>query len=276
MSKWRRLGTGLVPIAVLLMLVACGAPPASNPTSIPSAGASPTRVVEEPTEETDGTETVLPTEPGSEGPGVPPVDLTNPFPKILGPTPAPDGWRVEPCTGDGPFLCVLEGAQNVGFVHLSSYPLETMTDFQVMLSAAGVDAASFNYKDPGDAARARQALTAFVENYHSTIMQDRQATFGDTKTYKRLETEEINVGELPGLRYGFTLLNQDGSIHERWLSFSTFDGEGLFTIVASYYPDPELSFRSDEDLLHFEPFLVDIIKGLRLPHPEVRGDKTRG
>jgi hypothetical protein len=287
---------GLAPmLLILLALAACGAPngsPAGEPTPTLSppatleatatatepveAGASPTAVVEEPT----ATETVIPTETavsgGLDGEGSPPVDLTNPFPKILGLAPAPEGWSVRPCEGDGPILCVLEGTVNIGFVHLSSYPLETMTDFQKMLSDAGLDAETFDYKDPGDAARARQALQAFVENYHSVIMKDREATFGGTKGYRRLETEEINVGELPALRYGLVILNQDGSVYERWLSYSAFDGEGLFTIVASFYPNRELSFRSDEDLLKFEPFLVEIIKGLKLPHPEVRGDKSRG
>ena len=46
--------------------------------------------------------------------------------------------------------------------------------------------------------------------------------------------------------------------------------------MAPFYPNPEQSFRSDEDLQEFEPFLVEIIKGLKLPHPEVRGDKFRG
>src|SRR5688500_7492605 len=225
MSKWRLLGTGLVYIILMLVMVACGAPTATGTPGAPSTpgtpsvppngeptqtmvtatvkataqptepveggvSPSPTPVVEEPTAVTG---TATPTGTASAGPIRPPVDLTNPFPKILGPAPAPEGWSVQPCSGDAPFLCVLEGAQNIGFVHLSSYPLETMTDFQKMLSDAGVDAESFDYKDAGHAAKVRQALTAFVENYHITIMQDRQATFGNTKTYKRLETEEINI-----------------------------------------------------------------------------------
>lgn len=281
MLNWRRLGAGFAPL-VIVLLAACGEAPASTstPTSVPptvvvtpTAGVAPTRTVEKPTEVV---RTPVPTQTASSEPIEPPVDLTNPFPKILGAAPAPEGWSVEPCAGNAPYLCMQEGEQSVGYVSLNSYPLETLPDFQAMLTEAGVDAEAFDYKNPAHAARARGALTAFVESYHENIMQDREITFGSAKTYERLETEEINVGELPGLRYGFVLMNEDGSVYERWLSFSTFDGEGLFTIVAPFDPNPEQSFRSDEDLLKFEPFLVEIIEGLKMPHPEVRGDKIRG
>jgi hypothetical protein len=125
----------------------------------------------------------------------------------------------------------------------------------------------------------RLALRAFVENYHKIFMEDREATFGGTKTYQRLETREINIGDLPGLQYGFVVLNADGSVHERWLSHSAFDGKGLFTLVSSYYPgqpDAPFAFRSDAELQEFVPFLPEIMRGLKMPHPEVQGDKTRG
>ncbi|MDQ3901194.1 MAG: hypothetical protein M3319_12430 [Actinomycetota bacterium] len=250
---------------------------AGEETSLPETGLPTATAVAHGTEVAEPTATPANANPrATEEAAIPPVDTTNPFPKILGPNRAREGWHVQPCEGNGPFLCVLKGAENIGFVHLSSYPLETMPDFRQMLSDAGVDADLFDHKNPRHVTQARQALMAFVENYHSLIMEDRKATFGSTKTYKRLETSEADVGELPGLRYGMAVLNQDGSIYERWLSYSTFDGEGLFTIVASFYPDRELSFRSDAELLQFEPFLVEIIKGLKLPHPEVRGDKIRG
>src|SRR5687767_11693893 len=174
MSKWRLLGTGLTYIILMLVMVACGAPTATGTPgvpgtpSVPPAGEptqtmvtatvastarptdpvdrevspSPTRVVEEPTKVTETAipTTAIPTETAAAGPAQPPVDLTNPFPKILGPTPAPEGWNVQPCPGDAPFLCVSEGVQNIGFVNLSSYPLQTLPEFQKMLSDAGVDA----------------------------------------------------------------------------------------------------------------------------------------
>jgi hypothetical protein len=281
------------------MLAACGTPETqSTPTPIrvtatvevaaPTATAAfeatplPTNTIEQPR----ATDTVPVTKPtttrgstGPEGPNQPPADTTNPFPKLVGPTPAPAGWSVAPCEGQAPLLCVQKGTENVGYVHLSTFPLSTMSEFEGMLRDAGVNPDSLDLKDPEQAAKVRLALRAFVENYHKIFMEDREATFGGTKTYQRLETREINIGDLPGLQYGFVVLNADGSVHERWLSHSAFDGKGLFTLVSSYYPgqpDAPFAFRSDAELQEFVPFLPEIMRGLKMPHPEVQGDKTRG
>jgi hypothetical protein len=288
----------LLTLLLLPLLAACGTPETqSTPTPVeatatvevvaPTATAAieatplPTGTTGQPqaTETVPGA-TPVPTRGSNEpNPSPPPADTTNPFPKIIGPTPAPAGWSVAPCEGQAPLLCVQKSTENVGYVHLSTFPLSTMSEFEGMLRDTGLDANSLNLKDPEQAAKVRTALRAFVENYHKIFMEDRGATFGGTKTYQRLETKEINIGELPGLQYGFVVLNADGGVHERWLSHSAFDGKGLFTLVSSYYPgqpDAPFAFRSDAELQEFAPFLPEIMRGLKMPHPEVQGDKTRG
>jgi hypothetical protein len=139
-----------------------------------------------------------------------------------------------------------------------------------MLRGAGLDPASVDYRDPQQVPLVKAALHAFVDNYHAIFEQDRQATYGGTRTYVRLQTQDVSMGDLPAVHYGFAVRNPDGTIHERWLSYAGFDGDLLFIIVAPFYPDDLPGrFRSDDELQQFEPYLTRIAEGLKLPLPTV-------
>jgi hypothetical protein len=258
----KQLNRGLVSLAALLLLAACGASdpvPATN-TPAPGPTAGGTVSVETATPPPAVTQSPSPSVPGE-----------HPFAGILGPISAPPGWSVVLCPGEGDprliFLCVNEGEQAIGRVEISTYPLDTLPDFQQMLTTAGLQPGAIDYKNPDHEQRIVTALQAFVEAYHRSISEDRQGAYGSTTTYTRLETSESRVSEMRGVRYGFAGINSDGSTRERWLSHAAFDGDRLYLIVAHYDPASHFSFQSDEQVLLFEPHLAKIVEGLKLPNP---------
>jgi len=227
-------------------------PPEASPTAIGSATALPTATAARP-----ATPTALPTTPE------PAVQSDNLFAIILGTVTAPEGWAVRPCEGDASLLCVWEGEEAVGTAELMLYPIETLPDFQEMLSSAGVEPGPLEEPAPEFLA----ALQEFVADYHTSFETDRQAEYGDRVRYSRLETQEVMVGEMPGLRYGFAGLEPDGGAYERWVTTVAFDGELLYILVAFYRPGEPSSFRSDADLQEFLPQLTPIVARLQLPIP---------
>ncbi|MGA7730286.1 MAG: hypothetical protein WCD37_03325 [Chloroflexia bacterium] len=264
-------------VLALVALTACGAPTPGSPTPAPSqATPTPQAILPSPPPATATQAstapptlpqpTITPTEPQATPD---PEAIDNIWSSILGATPAPSGWSVRPCPWQSaPFLCVSIGNEIIGSPEINIYSLQTHNELQQMLADAGLDPASVDYRDPQQAPRVMAALMAFVDNYHLTFEEDRRVTYGGTKTYSRLETQEIMMGDLPAVQYGFAVLNADGSVHERWLSYAGFDGDLLFVVVAPFYPDDLPGrFRSDEELQQFEPYLKKIIGGLKLPLP---------
>jgi hypothetical protein len=192
---------------------------------------------------------------------------SNVFKFILGEAEALGGLRVAPCDWDAPVLCVLDGSETVGQVELFMSHLETLPEFQQTLKNEGLAPGSIDYRDTAQAPAMKAALAKFVEDYHKTFEEDRRITYGDTATYARLETEEASIGDIPGLRYGFLVNDKAGKVLERWISFAAFDGEMLYILTPHYDPRSHMSFRSDEDLQSFEPYMHRIAAGLKLPLP---------
>src|SRR5687768_10820735 len=207
-STTKQLYRGIV-LPALLVLAACGTSDLVPPTNTTPPG--PTAVVTV----SIGANTPLPAvTPSSTAAG------EHPFAGILGPTSAPPGWSVILCPGEGDarliFLCVSEGGQAIGRVEVSTYPLDTLPDFQQMLIDAGLRPGAIDYLNPDHQNQIMTALQAFVEAYHKGISEDRQGVYGDTTKYTRLETAESQVGEMKGIRYGFAGIEPDGSTRERW------------------------------------------------------------
>jgi hypothetical protein len=198
----------------------------------------------------------------------------NLFAVLLGTVSAPAGWTVRPCEGDGPFLCVLKGQEDVGAVHLSIYPIETMTDFERMLTTAGGQIGPLDLTDPQQRDRLMIALESFVAAYHTAIESDRQVEYGGQIRYVRIENEVVMMGALPGLRFGFAGEAEDEAVFERYISFVAYDGDLMYILVAAYRPGSIPTFRSDEELTEFLPHLTQIVAGLRLPLPVLQTDVT--
>lgn len=277
-----------------VLLVACGTPPteqggsstpisaptasetapATTPavtaiTTTPAATQAPTAAATASATQPARTEVPdTPATPGDADPGVG-TDVVggNVFKFILGSARAPEGLAVQPCDWDAPVLCVLSGDELAGQVELFMSHLETLPEFRQTLESAGLTPGSIDYRDPEQAPALAAALRTFVEDYHRTFEEDRRLTYNDKATYTRLETQEVRVADIPGLRYGFVVHDNGGKVLERWISFAAFDGSILYILTPHYDPRSHMSFRSDEELQRFEPYMSEIATGLKLPLP---------
>jgi hypothetical protein len=211
-------------------------------------------------------------------PTAPDPSSDNLFATILGPAEAPALWAVRPCQGDAPFLCITDGQERVGAVTLYLSHLEALeapppgappasdASLADLLRQQGLTPGAIDPRNPEHASKIAAAMRAFVEQYHRTVERDRQAS-APGLTYTRLATEPAQIGSIPGLRYGFALTDQAGTVRERYLNYAAFDGTLLYVLVAQYDGGTESAFRSDEELRRFEPYLTKLVAGLRLPLP---------
>ncbi|MDQ5823772.1 MAG: hypothetical protein M3441_06105 [Chloroflexota bacterium] len=244
---------------------------APGSTAEPSASVTPaaTEVIDRPETPEPGATTT----PGDDGAGVgTDVVGSNLFKFILGEADAPEGLIVAPCDWDPPVLCVLEGSEVVGQVELFMSHLETLPDFQKNLESEGLTPGSIDYRNSEQAPGIVAALRTFVEDYHKSFEEDRRLTYGDTATYTRLETQDASIADIPGLRYGFVVNDKEGKVLERWISFAAFDGTMLYILTPHYDPRSHTSFRSDEEVQSFEPYMREIAANLKLPLPVLETD----
>lgn len=162
---------------------------------------------------------------------------------ILGETSAPANWQVQPC--DVPtMLCVEANSELVGTVERFVTPV-----------------AELNVPTDGSA---ESLLQSWVENQYETIQQDRE-TGDSTLTFTTQPPTGVSIGSLPGLRYGFTTTQSDGTLFDRTLGYVATDGEFLYVFATSAISgDPTGGFSSDEALTEFEPHFAEIVEGLNL------------
>jgi hypothetical protein len=232
------------------------APTAAVDSPLPTA----TAPVPTPTVRTDSP---LPTATASQ----PAPTSGNPFATILGPVTTPPGWTVEPCEGEGPFLCVSPGAPFPATVELLQYPIDQHEDAPQWLADAGLEPGqTLDPEDPEQARAAREVLHALRADHMGVVDEDRGITYPEGRSFVLLEPEEVMVGRLPGLFYGFAGVEEDGQTYERWLTYAALDGQTFYILTAFYDPsDTPGSFPSDEALLTFAPYLREIVAGLQLP-----------
>ncbi len=188
---------------------------------------------------------------------------------ILGAAPAPAGWRVGSCNGgNGPLLCVLAKGKLLGTAEGSIYPLESLPDFQKMLAKAGITPGSMNIQSPQHKAQILVTLRAWATDYYALFAKDRQPEYGNKVTFSAQKPQEVSVGKLPGLRYGFTGLKR-GGVHEQHLGYVAFDCRVLYVIKTGFDPLSETgTFKTLQTFRQFEPYLSRIVAGLRLPPPQ--------
>jgi len=155
-----------------------------------------------------------------------------------------------------------------GSVELLHYPLDQRQDVQQWMVEAGLEPGQpIDPDDPEQARRARDVLQALRTDHMGVVEEDRGLTYPEGRSFVLLEPEEVQVGRLPGLFYGFAGVDEDGQTYERWLTYAALDGQNLYILTAFYDPgDTPGSLPSDEALLTFEPYLRDIVAGLRLPN----------
>lgn len=175
---------------------------------------------------------------------------------ILGDTSAPDGWHVEAC--DNPILlCVQKEGQLIGTVELLTLDVRG-SEFEQMMREAGIEPAIA-------ATNSQQALQTWIRTHYAVIQQDREAA-GENFRFVAQPPTAQPIGELSGLRYGFSTVRPDGNLFDRTVGYVASDGNKLYVIVAALTPgDPSGTFASDVDLREFEPHLDRIVTGLNLP-----------
>ncbi|MBF2066905.1 MAG: hypothetical protein IGS39_21180 [Calothrix sp. C42_A2020_038] len=191
----------------------------------------------------------------------------NVWKSLLGRTIAPVGWNVAPCNGDAPFLCISSNGKNLGSVEMGIYPLAKQQRFQKMLMNAGIPVGiKIDYQNPNYQNQITSALGDWVTDEYAVISKDRQSSYTNKINFSGYPPQKVSVGQLQGLRYGFTGIKREGGIQEQHLKYIAFDGDKLYVINTAYDPASKSGkFAKHENLAVFEPFLSAITANLKLP-----------
>ncbi|MBE9109390.1 hypothetical protein IQ273_08165 [Nodosilinea sp. LEGE 07298] len=167
---------------------------------------------------------------------------------ILGPVPAPDNWQVEPCVNEV-LLCVEANGELIGTVERFSYPVGEVALPTGETLTAGAE---------------REFLRAWVADHYGSIERDRK-TADPALTFTSEPPQAIDVGSLPGLRYGYTVTHPNGALFDRGIGYVATDGNQVHVFVTGVISgDPTGSFSDQAAVEAFEPHLNTIIQGLRL------------
>ncbi|MBE9159851.1 hypothetical protein IQ265_23890 [Nodosilinea sp. LEGE 06152] len=167
---------------------------------------------------------------------------------ILGPISAPENWQVEPCDNEV-LLCVEANGELIGSVERFSH---SISDVNLQGGA------------PVTAESQRQFLQAWVADHYAAIEGDRKVA-DPALTFTGDSPEDINVGSLPGLRYGYTVAHPNGALFDRGIGYVATDGDQVYVFATGVISgDPSGSFSDEAALEAFEPHLATIIQGLRL------------
>jgi hypothetical protein len=201
-----------------------------------------------------------------------PVAATKPiegniWTRILGNTAAPPGWNVAPCEGNAPLLCITSSGKNFGSVEIEVYPLENQPQFKKILLAAGIPTdIKVDYQNANNQTKIVSALNVWISDRYVKLFNDRQSSYANI-TFASYPPQQVNIGRLQGLRYGFAGIKTEGGIEEQHLAYVAFDGNALYVINTSFNPKAKSAkFEKLENLLVFEPFLSAIAANLKLPN----------
>ena len=186
---------------------------------------------------------------------------------ILGKTDAPANWRVAPCEGKVPLLCVSSKEGRLGTVEMGVYPLGQQLDFQKMLTQTGIPLSSkVDYKNPKYQNQVSSALKAWIVAHYADISKDRQVSDRNNITVKAMSPQQVLVGKLQGMRYEFVGRKQQGEVYEQYLGYVAFDGTALYVITTALNPALETGkFETIENFQLFERHLSTIVTDLKLP-----------
>jgi hypothetical protein len=191
-------------------------------------------------------ETRSSTDPSSIPEAVTPASVPVSWSQILGETSAPEGWRVEPCVNPT-LLCVYEGEEIIGTVELFTEPVAGSQFGQILEEEGGEPV---------------PALQRWIESHYETIRSDRQIGI-PTAQFSADPPEQVAVGNLQGLRYGFTTTHENGVLIDRSIGYMATDGTTLYVIATGVISqDPTGSFSRDEQAQQFLPHLAKIISDL--------------
>lgn len=188
---------------------------------------------------------------------------------ILGKTSSPSNWKVSPCQGSAPTLCITSQGKNLGTVEMTTYSLSEQPNFPKMLLTAGIDPnskpeyASIDYQNKVSA-----ALGIWIAQYYSTVLNNRQTTVQNPNvSFSVYPPQKIAFGKLQGIRYGFAEIKNEGGVLEQHFGYVAFDGKAIYNITTAFDPNAVTGkFVQLENMAVFEPYLSATIADLKLPY----------
>jgi hypothetical protein len=186
---------------------------------------------------------------------------------ILGKTDVPPNWGVTPCKELGTLLCVSSHEKLLGTVEMGVYPLGQQFDLQKMLAESGIPLNSkVNYQDSKYQTQVSAALKAWITKHYKDFVQDQQVINGNSITLKPISPQQVSVGKLLGVRYGFIGHNPQGEVYKQHLGYVAFDGTALYVISTAFNPNSDTGkFQTLENFQRFQPHLSTIVANLKLP-----------
>lgn len=138
------------------------------------------------------------------------------------------GWTLGACEGDAPDICVFRDGELVGNLELAEYPIDEPSGAPLEIAEG----------------RAESFLEFFAD--------DRAKGCADFE-FVADPIEEVAVGGVPGVKTGFRLVAQDGTVVERVINhFVVHDGV-LFLVNTDAYVTDGGCLDPSETALEFEP-----------------------
>ncbi|WP_317986586.1 hypothetical protein [Nostoc sp. MS1] len=195
------------------------------------------------------------------------VNQANAWQKLLGSTSAPSNWQVIPCATEATLLCVTSQGKDLGTVEVIIYALKDNPNFQKHLIEVGISGSSAaDLQNPQFQNKLTNALQAWVADSYSRFTKDHQTKYANNSAFSTYPLQQVTVGKLPGMRYGFVRLKPDGGIQEQYIGYVTSDATQLYVITTSF--NSSLSkgkFDNLANLAIFQPYLSAIAENLNLP-----------
>lgn len=178
----------------------------------------------------------------------------------------PNSWQAAPCPGNAPLLCVSAKGEVLGTVEIGVFPVSNNVNFQKNLSDAGILFGSkLDYKNSGNQTKVVTALKAWAGDYYTSLSKDRQKAYGNKISFSTHPIEEVSIGKLAGIRYGFTGIKQEGGIQEQYINYAAFDGNAIYIISTGFDPGAATGkFEKLENLTIFQPYLDAIAENVNL------------
>jgi hypothetical protein len=173
-------------------------------------------------------------------------------------------WKVEPCEGTAPFLCVYdEKGEQAGTVELQSWTLQQRPDLAEALVEVGLNPEAIDPQDPAQQEKLLTALKKLVDDFYTTIEQDWATGYRNAVTLEVDSPVEVSVGSQPALLYGFKGIESDGTLQQRSVGYMVFDGEKLYVITTAAAFEEPPGFKTIEQLQAFQPYLDIVVGKLR-------------
>lgn len=174
-------------------------------------------------------------------------------------------WKVEPCEGTAPFLCVYdEKDEQAGTVEIQSWTLQQRPDLAEALVEVGLNPDAIDPQDSAQQEKVLAALAKLVDDFYTTIEQDWAMDDKNTVTFEAESPVEVRVGSQPALLYGFKGIESDGTLQQQSVGYMVFDGETLYVITTAAAFEEPPGFKTIEQLQAFQPYLDIVVNKLRL------------